>query len=364
MKIKIKKTKIILDEKQLQPKFLKELNLSEMVLKEETDEQSLSIQELQKIPAEQLQSELQKMKNGESQERLKARIAKHKELDQALKKAQFEKEDIEFSNDIFVDFYHNVKNLLRSLFGKKAETRLQLKEKEIEKIIFQLKDAITKSYTPLQREIFRAIGLFTGANYPTIRDPEKFDSKKAKFLRIINDGVEDSFAPTKETYKKAKIILNKLVNSKIKPVKVWRGMNISEKTGKFPGLESYAVGKTINVGNLSSFSTAEDVAWNFVYPRGEQEGWATILHIPSLTKGADVDEFSAYEGTEKEIIVSGDFKILKMFYLYPPAFIDGQKVQINSFNELKKMIENNKLEKPITNQLFKEGKIFIILKEA
>ena len=62
MKIRITKRKITLDEKQLQPKFLKELNLSEMVLKEETDEQSLSIQELEKITAEQLQSELQKMK--------------------------------------------------------------------------------------------------------------------------------------------------------------------------------------------------------------------------------------------------------------------------------------------------------------
>ena len=71
MKIRITKRKITLDEKQLQPKFLKELNLSEMVLKEETDEQSLSIQELEKITTEQLQSELQKMKDGENQESAK-----------------------------------------------------------------------------------------------------------------------------------------------------------------------------------------------------------------------------------------------------------------------------------------------------
>ena len=365
MKIRITKRKITLDEKQLQPKFLKELNLSEMVLKEETDEQSLSIQELEKITAEQLQSELQKMKDGENQEMLKARITRHKELDQALRKAQWEKEDMEFSNDIFVDFYHNIKNLLGSLFGKEPETRLQIKEKEIEKITLQLKDAIIKSYTPLQREVFRAIGLFTGANYPTIRNPDKFDPEKAKFLRIINDGIEDSFTPTKETYKKAKVILNKLIKSKIKPVKVWRGMNVPERTGKFPGLESYAVGRTIDVGNLSSFSTDSSAALNFVNASGEEDGWATILHVPSLTKGADVDQFSAYEGTEKEIIVSGDFKILKMFYLYPDSNIkSGQKIQISSFNDLKKKIKTNKIEKPTKNQLFKSGKIYIILKEG
>ncbi len=360
MKIKIKKTKIVLDESQLKPRFLKELNLSEMILKEETDEQSLSIKQLQKITVEQLQTELQKMRDGETQEILKARIAKHKELDYALRKAQWEKEDIEFSNDIFVDFYHNIKNLIGSLFGKKSETRLQIKEKEIQKITLQLKDAIIKSYTPLQREIFRAIGLFTGANYPTIRNPENFDEKKAKLLRIINDGIEDSFTPTRETYKKAKVILNKLTQSKIKPIKVWRGMNVPEKTGKFPGLESYAVGKTINVGNLSSFSTDPDAALNFINTTGELEGWGTILHIPSLTKGADVDQFSAYEGTEKEIIVSGDFKILKMYYLYP----EGDKIEINSFNEFKKMIKNDKLKKPINNEQFKQGRISIVLKEA
>ena len=53
------------------------------------------------------------------------------------------------------------------------------------------------------------------------------------------------------------------------------------------------------------------VKW-FYDGAAESAVWKVILNVPKLTKGADVDEFSQFEGAEAEIIVSGKFKIVDM----------------------------------------------------
>ena len=361
---------IILDESQMQPNFLKQEQLTEGLLEEEKDPQALGVDVLAKIPVEKIQSEYQKMLQGETEKAIQKRTARYRELDKALQDAQGELSDLEepnddYGGDIFVAFYNWAKSAISAIFNdkkksKSREDEIQFANQNIEKIAKQMRHLLITTYTPLQREIYRAISLFTGANFPTIRNPENFDSKQASVLKFVNDGVVDIFKPTKETYEKAKIILQKMVNMKIKPQPVWRGVGMTEKTGKYTGLEEYKKGAVIDVGNMSSFSTEETVAKGF--SAEEEDQWNVVLHIPSLSRGADVNEFSEYEDSENEIIVSGKFKILKMFYQYPAS---DKKVEINSFNSFKQNVSSGTIQKPPEEGLtFKDGIIYVVLGES
>jgi len=326
---------ITLDETQVQPKFLKEFVLSEGLLEEDNDPESLSLNELQKMPPKVVISAYEDMKRKETAERIKERIGRYKILNEKFQNLENEVFDLKHYGppNILVGFFDIIKKMTNVVFGSSYETekeRVAKKEEDLAQAAKELKHIIIDAYSPLERELFRAISIFTGGNFPTIRNPDNFDPDKAKALKFVNDGIVDRFAPSKETYQKAKVILQKLVQSKIKPVPVWRGLSMSEKTkaGGWAGLDAYKKGATINVGNMSSFSIDKKVAQGFSDAEHESDQWRVILHIPKLSRGADVDEFSRFEGDEKEIIVSGNFKITKMeFY---PEGNDNKKQEINS----------------------------------
>ena len=67
---------------------------------------------------------------------------------------------------------------------------------------------------------------------------------------------------------------------------------------------------------MSSFTVDRGVATDFIEKNsGNGERWGVILHIPELQNGVDVDDFSEFEGTEKEIITYGNFRITEMKYV-------------------------------------------------
>jgi len=370
---------IVVDESQMMPKFLTEMTLSEGLLEEEKDPQAISLDELAKIPEQKMQSEYQKMLKGETDDIINTRIEKYDKLSNAIKSKEQERyalTDPEWgessknpAGDLIVSLLTWPLKLLKSIFGDKQPAGPSMADKtaainkDIKGIAKEIRHLLITSYTPIQRELFRAISLFTGANFPTIRNPDNFEPAEAEVLEFINDGIKDVFTPTKETYKKAKVILQKLVNSKIKPTPVWRGIGVAEKSGKHPGLDVYKKGAILDVGNLSSFSTKEKVARGFA-GQGDVDGagWDVILHIPKLQRGVDVNEFSEYEDSEDEIIVSGKFRILKMFYQYPNQREKGQ-IEISSLQSLKDLKASGsiKLKKGFD---FEQGIIFVILEAA
>ena len=333
---------ITIDETQMQPKFLKEFILSEDLIEEDGDPQSLSLAELQEMKPEVVIAAYEEMKKNETSERVGARVKRYRTLKSKLSDAELEMQGVEFDkkygSPVLSNFFDTIKKITNAIFRTSYKTSKQKADQttqNYEQAVKDLKQIMIDSYTPLQRELFRAIGLFTGANYPTIRNPDKFNPKKANALKFINDGIVDMFKPSKETYQKAKVVLQKLVQSKIKPVPVWRGLSMNEKskTGGWAGLDAYKKGATINVGNMSSFSTDKMVAYkDFMEGTfdSEQNQWGTVLHIPRLTRGADVDDFSRFEGSEKEIIVSGEFQIRKVEF-HPKENYD-QKQEITSLS--------------------------------
>ena len=335
----IVESKLVLDESQMKPKFLKEFVLSEDLLEEDKDPQSLSLEELRKMKPQVIINAYNNMKKNETGERITKRISRFKNLNLAVNLAKSQVNQIEFDEKygapIMTGFFDAIKKITNAIFKTSFETskdKAAATRKNHEKAVLDLKQIMLDSYNPLERELFRAIGLFTGANYPTIRNPERFDPEKAKALKFINDGIVDMFKPSRQTYEKAKVILDKLVQTKRKPIPVWRALRMEEKTSsksKFAGLDAYKKGGVTSVGNLSSFTTDKSVAYGW----GGGEGkWRVILHIPKLTRGADVDEFSEFEGEEMEIIVSGEFRISKIET--HPAGDESKKQEGNSLQDL------------------------------
>ena len=87
-----------------------------------------------------------------------------------------------------------------------------------------------------------------------------------------------------------------------------------KEEGGYSGLEEYHVGATIDTGNIVSFSLDFQVAKRFAgigLSNEIPERFPILLNIPKgwLKRGVDVDEFSGFESTEKEIIVGGEFTI-------------------------------------------------------
>ena len=330
---------ITLDENQLIPEFLK-IDISEKILSEEKDPQALSIEELESKPGEFYKQQLADMKNAEKKTKeVEQKIQQDNDLNRALKFANYAVEDFEADMvDLgsITDFYNWSIGIVNSIFGKDIKTskeKLKALQDKRDEIANKIKNTLISVYNPFQREIFRAINLFTGGNFEQIRDPETFDPIKARVFNMVNDGIRDIFMPTKETYKKAKIILKKLAGSNIKPVETWRGFAVDEKSGKYPGLETYSIGKVIDVPNLSSFSIVKDVAEGFAYKEGPSKGrWGIVFYVPKTYRGVDVDFLSQYEGAEKEIISYGKFKMKKMEYISEDGKIN---VSFNNLQDLK-----------------------------
>ena len=344
----IVESKLKLDENQMQPKFLREFVMSEGLIEEDKDPDSLSVQELANMKPQQIISAYENMKKNETGDRIAKRISRYKALNDRLRETEFEMSELKWTREeggpsIFTNFFDSIKKItnaiLRTSFKTSKEKEADI-EKNYDKSVADLRQIMLDAYSPIERELFRAISIFTGGHYPAIRDPDAFDPKKAKALKFVNDGIIDMFQPSKETYEKAKVILQKLVQSKIKPVEVWRGLSMKETTSsksRYAGLDLYKKGNVISVGNLSSFSTDKNIAYdNFM--EGEhfanlQKGqWGVILYIPKLTRGADVDEFSQFEDDEVEIIVSGKFRISKV--ASHPRGKENERQEGNSLQDL------------------------------
>jgi len=315
---------ITLDESQTTPGFLS-FNLSEKMLNEEKDPQALTIDELNEKSGDFYKQQLADMKNAEKNAKeVEKRIQQDSDLNRSLTKAKYAVEDFEIEmGDLgsITDFYNWSIGIINSIFGKDIKTdkeKLKALQGEEDKIAKKIRNILITTYNPFQREIFRAINIFTGGNFEQIRNPKSFDPLKAKVFNMVNDGIRDIFMPSRETYKKAKLILRKLAGSNIKPVEAWRGYGVEEKSGTYPGLEAYKIGGVIDVPNLSSFSITKDVAEGFASAEGPMRDpprWGIVFYVPKMHKGVDVDFLSAYEGTEKEIVSYGQFKIKEMNYV-------------------------------------------------
>jgi len=328
---------ITLDESQVMPEFLKR-SLTEELLNEEVDPQALDLKTLESKSTEFYKKQLEDMKSvDENTEKVKQRIKKDKELLTSLTDAGFYLDDFEQAYNAkelgsVTGFMDWSKGIINSIFGtdlEDSEAKLQRMKDEKGMIAKKIRNILVSAYNPFQREIFRAISLFTDQNFDEIRNPEGFDETRAKIMKLVNDGIRDIFKPTRETFEKAKVILRKLADGEIKPVKTWRGYGVDEESGTYPGLNTYKIGSKIDVPNLSSFSIDKKVAETFAVDNGPKAGrWGILFYVPETHSGVDVDFLSQYEGNEKEIITSGKFKITQMTYI-------NQKLNLNiAFNNL------------------------------
>lgn len=331
---------IILDESQIVPEFLKR-PLTEELLNEEVDPQALDLKTLKSKSSEFYKKQLQDMKSvDKNTEKVKQRIKKDKELSMSLTDAGFYLDDFEQAYNkkqlgSVTDFMDWSKGIVNSIFGtdlEDSEAKLQRMKDEKGMIAKKIRNILVSSYNPFQREIFRAISLFTGINFEEIRNPGGFDETQAKIMKLVNDGIRDIFKPTKETFEKAKVILTKLADGEIKPVKTWRGYGAAEESGDYPGLNTYKIGSIIDVPNLSSFSIDKKVAEEFAVDGVMDGRWGILFYVPETHSGIDVDFLSQHEGDEKEIISFGKFKIKKMAYVNRD---EGINISFNNLQDLK-----------------------------
>jgi len=326
-------TVIKLDESQMIPKILSVLlNEDSSLPQADLDPESLSIEELEKQSPEFFKAQMREMiQFDQNAEKVKQRIENDRTLRSALGDADAEIDEINWTKEEGAGTIVNVidwaKSLTNSMLGtnfksseEMGEERLEQLKAKKEEISVKFRDALISVYNPYQREIFRAILLFTGANYEQIRNPDTFDPTLARMQNFVNDGIRDVFMPSKETYVKAKIILRKLAGSSLgQPMEVYRGLGMYlEDQDGYQGLSSddYKVGSVIEIKNLTSFTVDKSVATDFLERNsGNGDRWGVLFHIPELQNGVDVDDFSEFEGTEKEIIAYGNFRIKEMKYI-------------------------------------------------
>ena len=106
-------------------------------------------------------------------------------------------------------FTDKIKQMANQIFKTDFETT-SAKEEEIKKIKNEINNLVFSDFTPLQREIIRAIFHFTKLKVPVVRNPNSFINDSAMMVKYLNDGIEMIFTPSRETYDKAKIILEVL----------------------------------------------------------------------------------------------------------------------------------------------------------
>jgi len=368
-------TIIRIDESQMTPKLLSTLlNENSSLPQTDSDPESLSVEDLEKQSPEFFKAQMREMiQFDQNAEKVKQRIENDRTLRSALGDADAEIDEINWTKEEGAGTIVNVidwaKSLTNSMLGtnfksseEMGEERLEQLKAKKEEISVKFRDALISVYNPYQREIFRAILLFTGANYEQVRNPDTFDPTLAKMQNFVNDGVRDVFMPSKETYVKAKIILRKLAGSSLgQPMEVYRGlgMYLEDRDG-YQGLASddYRVGSVVEIKNLSSFTVDKGVATDFIERNsGNGERWGVIMHIPELQNGVDVDAFSEFEGTEKEIITYGNFRIKGMKYISK----DEEEIPSRTISNIQDLIEG-KSDSDIEDMMY-IGYIEIVLEQ-
>ena len=317
--------------------FLAEVKRRLELLKEENaDDKMFSLEDLLKIPPEEIRKTYQELKTKEAKADKETRIQTLKALDPEgnldnvpQKNLSTPEEGVWIPNEkapsgFLGNFINSVKGYINSVFGTKLNVITAPKQK-LSALGEKIKEKFVSEFSLLEREIIRAIFLFTGQSVPTVRDPEGFSETQAKLIRYVNDGIRDDFLPTKATYKKAKHILEALQQIEARSdTNYYRGLAVPLTSSQYEGLVDYEVGATINVGNIVSFSVELGPAVRFAEMtftkarkgRLSWKGFPVIYIIPKgkMKRGVDVDEFSEYEGSEKEVISSGKFKIIKLVY--------------------------------------------------
>jgi len=145
--------------------------------------------------------------------------------------------------------------------------------------------------------VIKSIMLFTKASVATIRDPEKFDSNKAKatgsqvFLNKI--------VPTKNDYEIANKIMTKLSVSKnySEPDSIFRGIVVDKSIGDNlrPFIE-------FNNWPISSFTLDGAIAWNFITANIFSDKIAVLIEINNPSHGSNISQFSYYRH-ESEVVL-------------------------------------------------------------
>jgi len=329
---------ITLDESQLLPEILK-FDLNEELLNEvDTDPEAMSVDELREIPADEIIRIYDQMIPKQTKADIAGdRASKRAQMSGELRKTSAELDKYQ-KTGFFSKIVNSAKVVMNDIFNTDYEAfdKKSAEEKKKE-LNTKVNNNILQEFTPLEREIIRAIILFTGGNVPTVRAPLDFDQEQVGALGYLNKSITTWFTPTRETYEKSNIILSKLQQKEIeKSPELFRGLTLPVQSNKFVPITVYQVGRRINVGTFISFSTDPAVSWTvFSGVTNPEEGKiSTMFIIPQgkLKRGIAVNEFSAVRG-EDEIIASGEFKVTRMG-VAPGAFEHWERYQFNSFEEL------------------------------
>lgn len=303
---------------------------------EDTDPDVLSVEDLKQLSPEIIQDAY---KNLHAKETTVSQKDREETMKVLLKDKDIEV-DWDGSSNVWVPskdipnggilghFVNNVKGFINSFFGADFEV-YNRNSKELSDLGKEIQKMFRDEFTPLEREIIRSIFMFTKQSVPVVRDPSGFNPRKAKIVSYVNDGIRDDFLPTKATYEKAKIILQALQNTPMtNKSRVFRGLAVPvSNLGGYTPLSGYKRGEIINVGNIVSFTVSSKVAMDFAQDNWVKnsiggrskllwKGFPVILIIPKgkLKRGADIDEFSSFEGSEEEILASGEFIITDLGY--------------------------------------------------
>lgn len=324
---------ITIDESLLLPEFLKGQLDEELLSEVETDPDALSLSEIQKMPAAQIIAVYDKLvpKQTDAADQARAGRQKQRKQKRADMSAQIDKH---YYSGVFNKVFNAAKLTINDILGTDLEAFDEKSAEEKESLLRRkVKDNIMEEFSPLEREIIRSIFLFTGANVPSVREPDNFDEEQSKVVEFTNKSITAMFKPTKETYRKAKVILGKLQQKEVeKSPDLFRGLKMPLQTSKHVPISAYSVGRNIYIGNFMSFTTDVKVSLGFASSNSSDEQYvSTIFAVPAgdMKRGMFVSEFSQYEH-EEEFITSGEFKITS---------IDAV---IGNFNNLDQMLKNSK----------------------
>jgi hypothetical protein len=267
--------------------FGRMLTEQELLRESDSDPEALSIEDIEALSPEEIQTAYNQMQAGEAEDVVKQRIEQYDEYENLRNDKRAEIEDLPVGPIIALK--HFAQKALGALFGKKVETERDIKNAELEKITQDVRNIFTTALNPLQREMFRAIQIWTGDQWDTIRDADSeevkgflADSRFKKAFEFFNDGLEDVFVASRDTFRKAKLLLKKMTQIEFeKPKFVHRGVSITRTKGEkeFPGLDEYVVGGELNFERIASFSISEKAARQFAEQNRDEDEYAVVLHI-------------------------------------------------------------------------------------
>ena len=173
------------------------------------------------------------------------------------------------------------------------------------------------------QQILGSIFLFTGAHVPSVRDPDKYDPKKARNKYLLPDdgpsssapGVRgDAQVPSLVNYRMANHVMTILSNRKSEdPRRVYRGIRVPNDPAFLEGLKP---GVKFECWPISSFTTNLFVAMRFaegddaVLKGAKPEGLGVLMVINSISTGTYIHDYS-YFSDELEFVSSPKLVIEK-----------------------------------------------------